>query len=263
LDSRSRERRNQSRAPPPGTDARAKETRARTKGAARSTVRCNRGRLKAAGMGVRRRRGLSVGERADLWRRWKDGQSLSDIERALGKAPGSVHGYLSARGGIAPVARRRSDRALSPREREEVSRQLCAGSSLRAIARSVARPPSTVSREVARNGGRGRYRAADADARAWTEGLRPKRCKLAQHPPLRRLIAEKVRLDWSPEQIAGWLARSFGARRRVGQVSAGPHPRDDRAAEPADAGPRPPPSPDPTTAGDRPAGPPAQTRDGP
>jgi IS30 family transposase len=160
-------------------------------------------------MRVRRRRGLSVGERADLWRRWKEGQSLSDIGRALDKAPGSVHGFLSARGGIAPAARRRSDRVLSPREREEVSRQLCAGSSLRAIARSLARSPSTVSREVARNGGRSRYRAADADARAWTTGLRPKPCKLAQHPPLRRLVAEKLRLDWSPQQIAGWLARTF------------------------------------------------------
>lgn len=160
-------------------------------------------------MSVRRRRGLSVGERADLWRRWKEGQSLSDIGRALGKAPGSVHGFLSARGGIAPVARQRSDRALSLREREEVSRQLCAGSSLRAIARSLARSPSTVSREVARNGGRTRYRAADADSRAWTSALRPKPCKLGQRPRLRRLVAEKLRLDWSPEQIAGWLARAF------------------------------------------------------
>src|SRR5579872_3850576 len=160
-------------------------------------------------MSVRKRRGLSVGERADLWRRWKEGQSLSDIGRALGKAPGSVHGFLSARGGFAPAARRRSDRALSLREREEVSRQLCAGSSLRAIARSLARSPSTVSREVARNGGRSRYRAADADARAWTSALRPKPCKLGQRPRLRRLVADKLRLDWSPEQIAGWLARAF------------------------------------------------------
>ncbi len=160
-------------------------------------------------MSVKRRRGLSVSERADLWRRWKEGQSLSDIGRALGKGPGSVHGYLSARGGIAPVARRRSDCALSLREREEVSRQLCAGSSLRAIARSLARSPSTVSREVARNGGRDRYRAADADGRAWTRGLRPKPCKLGQHARLRRLVAEKLRLDWSPEQIAGWLALTF------------------------------------------------------
>jgi IS30 family transposase len=160
-------------------------------------------------MSVRRRRGLSVGERMELWRRWKQGQSLSDIGRALGKAPGSVHGFLSTRGGIAPVARRRSDRVLCLREREEVSRQLCAGSSLRAIARSLARSASTVSREVARNGGRSRYRAADADAGAWTRALRPKPCKLGQRPRLRRLVAEKLRLDWSPEQIAGWLARTF------------------------------------------------------
>jgi IS30 family transposase len=160
-------------------------------------------------MDEQRRRGLSTKERSELWRRWKEGQSLSDIGRALGKAPGSIHGFLAAKGGIAPTARRRSDRSLTAREREEISRRVCAGDSLRSIARLLGRSPSTVSREVARNGGRRRYRAGDADARAWGRARRPKACKLAQQSRLRRFVAEKLRLDWSPEQIAGWLGRSF------------------------------------------------------
>ncbi len=160
-------------------------------------------------MEERRRRGLSGRERSELWRRWKRGQSLSDIGRALGKAPGSVHGFLSAKGGIAPIARRRSDRALTIHEREEISRRVCAGESLRSVARLLGRSPSTVSREVARNGGRRRYRATDADGCAWARARRPKACKLARHARLRSLVAEKLGLDWSPEQIAGWLGRSF------------------------------------------------------
>lgn len=113
----------------------------------------------------RARRGLSTSERADLWRRWKDGQSLSDIGRALGKPPGSVHGFISATGGIKPRARERSQRALSLAEREEISRGLSAGASLRSIAGRLGRSPSTVSREIKRNGGRRWYRAASADSR--------------------------------------------------------------------------------------------------
>ena len=160
-------------------------------------------------MGERRRRGLSAGERGELWRRWKQGQSLSDIGRALDKAPGSVHGFLSSSGGIAPVSRRRNARVLTDREREEISRRLCAGDSQRSIATYLGRSPSTVSREIRRNGGRTRYRAAVADARAWVKAHRPKTCKLGLHPRLRRLVAEKLRLDWSPEQVAGWLSRAF------------------------------------------------------
>ena len=160
-------------------------------------------------MEERRRRGLSGRERSELWRRWKRGQSLSDIGRALGKAPASVHGFLSAKGGIAPIARPRSDRALTVHEREEISRRVCAGESLRSVARLLGRSPSTVSREVARNGGRRRYRATDADGCAWARARRPKACKLALHSRLRGLVAEKLGLDWSPEQIAGWLGRSF------------------------------------------------------
>src|SRR5580698_7971321 len=160
-------------------------------------------------MSERRRRGLSPGARGELWKRWKQGQSLSEIGRALDKAPTSIHGFLSTSGGIAPVARSRSDRVLTAHEREEISRRLCAGSSMRSIAVRLGKAPSTVSREIARNGGRDRYRAAAADSRAWMEARRPKACKLSQQHRLRGVVAEKLRLDWSPEQIAGWLRGTF------------------------------------------------------
>jgi IS30 family transposase len=134
---------------------------------------------------------------------------LSDIGRALGKAPGSVLGYLRANGGIPPAVRRRSARALTREDREEISRGLSAGASLRGIAVRLGRPPSTVSREVARHGGSDRYRATAADERAWTQARRPKVCKLAVHRRLQRLVARRLQADWSPEQISGWLKQAF------------------------------------------------------
>jgi IS30 family transposase len=101
--------------------------------------------------------------------------------------------------------------ALVLDEREEISRGIAAGRSIRRIAASLGRSPSTVSREVARHGGRSSYRAIEADARAWELALRPKRCRLASHPELRWRVAEKLALDWSPEQISGWLKRAFPA----------------------------------------------------
>lgn len=162
-----------------------------------------------------RRRGLCQAERIELWRRWKEGQTLSDIGRALGKAPASVSGFLAVRGGIAPEPRRRSSRALRLEQREEISRGLCAGSSMREIAEEIGKAPSTVSREVARNGGSGRYRAAAADDAAWEASARPKECKLKKEPRLRGIIAGKLQLDWSPEQIAGWLRHAFPADTRM------------------------------------------------
>lgn len=155
------------------------------------------------------KRGLSASERVDLWQRWKSGQSLSDIGRALGKAPGSVFGFVAANGGIPPAARCRAAQALRIAEREEISRGLSSGRSLRCIAARLGRPPSTVSREVRRNGGRARYRATAADIQAWSHGHRPKVCKLAQNRRLQRLVARKLREDWSPEQISGWLKQEF------------------------------------------------------
>lgn len=155
------------------------------------------------------RPGLSASQKREVWHRWKHGQSLSDIARALAKHPGSIHGVVAANGGIVPSERRRSHAALSPLEREEISRGIAAGHSMRRIGSLIRRAPSTVSREIGRNGGRTRYRASDADHRAWDRARRPKRCRLAVCAPLQRIVAKKLSLDWSPEQISGWLKRRY------------------------------------------------------
>ena len=155
------------------------------------------------------RPGLSATRKRELWQRWKEGASLSDIARALGKQPGSIHGVVAANGGIVPPERRRSCRSLSMREREELSRGVAAGQSIRQIAAAMRRAPSTISREIARNGGPTRYRASDADESAWNRARRPKPCRLAVDGRLQRIVARKLRLEWSPEQIAGWLKRRY------------------------------------------------------
>jgi len=157
------------------------------------------------------RPGLSREKRIELWERWKSGQCASDIARALARTKGAIHHVLAFNGGIAPVARRRCPVALVLAEREEISRGIAAGRSIRRIAASLGRSPSTISREVARHGGRSSYRATEADARAWERALRPKRCRLASRAELRWRVAEKLALDWSPEQISGWLKRAFPA----------------------------------------------------
>lgn len=150
-----------------------------------------------------RRRGLSIAKKAELWERWKAGESMSDIGRALGKPPASIFTFLAVQGGIARPPRRRATQALTSAEREQISRGLVAGQSIREIARTLHRPASTVSREVNRNGRRARYRAVAADMEAWRRTQRPKRCRLAGEAKLRELVAAKLQLDWSPEQIAG------------------------------------------------------------
>jgi IS30 family transposase len=152
---------------------------------------------------------LSVRERLELWERWRRGESLSAIARALSRVMGTVHHIVGQRGGIAPARRRRAPWTLSSADREEISRSLAAGASLRAIARALGRAPSTISREVRRHGGRARYRAAQADARAWRAACRPKPCRLARRPRLCRLVAQKLVAKWAPEQIAGWLKVSY------------------------------------------------------
>ena len=149
--------------------------------------------------------GLSATQRADLWCRWKAGQSLHEIGRALGKDHVVIHLLLARHGGIAPAARRRSPRALTLAEREDISRGIAGGNSIREIAKGLHRAASTVSREVARHGGRPPYRAHEADQQAWESALRPKPCRLAGHGQLRELVASKLMQDWSPEQISGWL----------------------------------------------------------
>jgi len=152
---------------------------------------------------------LSAAGKKELWERWRAGESISDIARALRKAPGSIHGMIEATGGISPPERRRRGCALTLAEREEISRGLAVGESLRAIASRLARSASTVCREVNRNGGRNRYRATKADERAWERARRPKRCLLCVNDRLRGLVAEKLKADWSPEQISGWLKREY------------------------------------------------------
>jgi IS30 family transposase len=151
-----------------------------------------------------KRNRLSTEQRTEMWRRWKAGESLHDIGRAFGKGHGSIRFLLTQRGGIVPAARRRSPRTLTLAEREDISRGIASGSSIREIASGLQRPVSTVSREVARHGGRPLYRASEADLQAW-EALRPKVCLLANHEKLRTIVASKLILDWSPEQISKWL----------------------------------------------------------
>ena len=156
-------------------------------------------------MTIRRRVKLSANQRTDMWSRWKAGQSLHEIGRAFGKDHVSIQFMLSQHGGIVPAARRRSLLTLTLAEREDISRGIASGSSIREIAKGLQRAASTVSREVARLGGRPQYRASDAYQRAWESALRPKACLLANHVKLQELVASKLILDWSPEQISGWL----------------------------------------------------------
>ncbi len=154
------------------------------------------------------RPGPSDGQRQELLQRWKAGESLSEIGRAL-KAPG-LHSWRNRPpGGVVPAERTRSCRAITLDEREEISRELATDDSICAIARALQRNPSSISREVARNGGRLRYRAVDADEQAWSRSRRPKRCRLAESDALCALVAEKLEADWSPEQVAGWLKDAF------------------------------------------------------
>jgi IS30 family transposase len=159
-------------------------------------------------------KGWSAAERVEMWRRYKAGESLGSIGRALGRWSGSIYSQVKPFGGIAPQ-RQRSARVLSLAEREEISRGLAADASIRSIAKALGRAPSTVSREVRRHGGqyyaRYRYRARTADWRAWRRARRPKACLLSVQPELQALVAGKLKLDWSPQQISGWLKERYPA----------------------------------------------------
>jgi IS30 family transposase len=148
-------------------------------------------------------------QRTDIWRRWKAGQTLHEIGRAYGKPHSCIRCLLLPHGGIAPALRRRSRLALSRAERENISRGIASGSSIREMARHLDRAVSTVSREISRHGGRPAYRAHEADDQAWESALRPKRCLLALNRKLRNIVASKLILDWSPEQISGWLKTQY------------------------------------------------------
>jgi IS30 family transposase len=159
-------------------------------------------------MDRRFRRGFTTAEKTEMWDRWQRGESLSSIGRAFGKESSSIHFQISPYGGIRPASRRRSRLALTLLERETISRGLVARRSARSMARQLGRSPSTVSREIKRNGGCDRYRASQADEQAWLRARRPKRCKLANSPWLRQTVARKLTMLWSPEQIAGWMKRA-------------------------------------------------------
>ena len=148
-------------------------------------------------------------QKALMWDRWQKGESLGSIARLFDRNHSSVDRIIREHGGIRPPARRRSPRALTLSEREEISRGIATGCSIRSIATALGRAPSTISRELKRNGGLDSYRASQADQAAWDRAKRPKPCKLAGSPMLRRIVARKLQSNWSPEQIAGWLKRTY------------------------------------------------------
>lgn len=163
-------------------------------------------------MGRKRRRLIRFtdAEIGVVWRRWREGARVYDIAMGLQRSSASViKCVLVKSGGIAPAPRRRAAIALSPGEREEISRGLAVGQSIRHMASRLGRAPSTISREIRRNGGASSYRAGVADAKAWERARRPKVCRLAQLPRLRRVVAAKLRADWSPQQIAAWLMETY------------------------------------------------------
>jgi IS30 family transposase len=155
------------------------------------------------------RPGLAPEQMAELWQRWKAGQSMNGIGHALDRGRSAIHYVVRCRGGIAPAVRRRSRLALTLVEREDISRGIAVGWSIRRIADGLGRSASTVSREVTRHGGRSDYRATEADAGAWESTLRPKPCLLGVNRTLQRIVTSKLSLDWSPEQISGWLKAEY------------------------------------------------------
>ena len=156
--------------------------------------------------------------KSEIWKKYRQGDSLWSIARSIDVSSISIYRQLAPSGGICPPPRKRSRFALSLAEREEISRGIVADLSARSIASKLGRSPSTVSREINRNGGRANYRAIPADQNAWDQAQRPKRCKLVRNRALARIVESRLRLLWSPEQIAGWLKRSFPADERY-QVS--------------------------------------------
>ena len=155
--------------------------------------------------------GLSSAQKREICKHWEIGESLCEIGRLLDIGSSSVWNIVKKNGGIVPRERKRAAGALSLLDREEISRGIAGGLSFRKIASGLNRPPSTIGREVTRNGGRERYRATEAERRAWDQALRPKQCRLRQNKRLREIVAEKLSGNWSPEQISGWLKKEFPA----------------------------------------------------
>ena len=160
-------------------------------------------------MAYRTRIKYTAAQKAEIWDRWQRGESMNSIGRVFDRPSSSIFTHLSPTGGIRPPPRRRSRLALTLSEREEISRGIASHLSLRTIATQLERSPSTISREINRNGSLKHYRANQADKAAWVRAHRPKQCKLAGKPMLRQIVARKLRSNWSPEQIAGWLKREY------------------------------------------------------
>lgn len=160
-------------------------------------------------MKYRTRINYTEADKAEIWDRWQRGESLKSIGRLFDRDSSSIFAQLSPTGGIRPPERRRSRLALTISEREEISRGIVQDLSLRTIASQLGRSPSTISREINRNGGLRRYRASVADKAAWDRARRPKPCKLVQHPMLARIVAARLKMSWSPRQIDGWLKRQY------------------------------------------------------
>ena len=160
-------------------------------------------------MKQRRRIYYSDSQKTLMWERWKQGWTLHEIGKLFDRPHTSIHNILSQTGGIRPAQRTRAATALTLAEREEISRSIAMGKSIRVIAANLGRAPSTISREVSRNGGKHGYRANQAEQAAWERGLRPKPCKLRKNRALARIVAHRLRMYWSPEQIAGWLKHTY------------------------------------------------------
>ena len=160
-------------------------------------------------MAYRTRIKYTAAKKAEIWDRWQRGESMTSIGRVFDRPSSSIFNHLSSAGGIRPPSRRRSQLSQTLSEREEISRGIASHLSLRTIATQLGRSPSTVSREINRNGGLEHYRANQADKATWDRAHRPKPCKLAGRPLLRGLVARKLKSNWSPEQIAGWLKRTY------------------------------------------------------
>lgn len=166
-------------------------------------------------MAYRPRIRYSDKQKSEIWDRWQRGESLHSIGRTFDRPSSSIFGQLAPTGGIRPPVRRRSRLALTLAEREEISRGLASQQSMRSIAARLGRSPSTISREIRRNGSDTEYRAAQADQAAWDKACRPKPCKLAENPALCTIIAAKLQANWSPQQIAGWLKREHPKEERL------------------------------------------------
>ena len=160
-------------------------------------------------MKYRKRIYYTAEQRSLMWDHYQRGESLHTIARLFDRYHSSVSRIIGEAGGIRPPDRKRSVQSLTLGEREDISRGIAAGLSLRTIAVNLGRAPSTISREVNRNGGTDRYRANTADQATWDRAKRPKPCKLSIHKPLSRIVAKKLKESWSPQQIAGWLKKAY------------------------------------------------------